>query len=750
MVKIITTVGVSSLKEIVLNKLKSHFVDFVRINLSHTPKDEIESIIMQLKKINIPIIIDTEGSMIRTGHFKRQVVFNEGKFIKIFNDINDKEDNNNNNNISIRPKEVLNNLKPGHLISVDFDSVLVKVTDVSTLEENNFITCQVIIGGVVGSNKSVNIDDLNIKLPPFSKKDLFAIELAKKYGINRFTLSFIDHGDEIKFFKKIYPKSFVYAEIETKEGITNFDNFIIEADGIVIDRGDLGKEISLEKIPLVQKIIINRCKKENKEVLVGTHILESMCNSLKPTRSEVNDIVNTILDGATGLILTKETAIGKYPLEAVNMLYSLIEHTKLALGSESTTNILRNTSENTLENLDYLTNTYITHSLNPPHGGKLINRLLDKDKINRYNFSTMKKLEVDLSVIMDAEQIAIGTYSPLQGFVGKGDFISILNEMKLKDGTIWPVPIYLQITGEIAQQFSNCKGNDILLLSKEDKKPYVILHLEEIFNLDLSEVSLKLFGTNDTKHPGVKNLKGSGLYFMGGKISLINRLPSELKHYELTPKQTRKIFKEKGWRRIVGFISHNAIHRSHEIIQLEGVNEGKCDGLFVHPTAGSRKKGDFTTEIIIKSYELMVEKFYPKNVIFSTFLIFTRWCGPREALFSALCKKNFGCSHFIVGRNHAGIKGFYGPKDAHNIFNKFPDLGIEPICFNNVFYSKKEGKHIEDKMINYQEEDKSLISGTVIREMLRAGEQPSAWLMRPEISEMIIKQIKEGKKVFFE
>src|SRR3989344_388729 len=768
MVKIIATIGSSSIKTEILNKLKSHRVDFVRINLSHTKEEEIEETIELLKKSNLPIIIDTEGSKIRIRAFKgKPILLSEGETVKIFNkEILSEKDtseskiiaDNTNEIISIQPKEVLDFIQPGNLISIDFDSVLLNVRDISTLKEKGFVLCQVMIGGLVGGNKSVNIEELNVKLPPYSQKDLWAVELAKKHKITHFTLSFIDHGEEVKSFKKIYPEAFVYAEVETKKGMINFESILKEADGIMIDRGDLSKEISIEKIPFAQKIIIKRCSQEKKEVWVATNILENMCHSLKPTRAEVNDVINTILDGATGLVLTKETAVGKYPLETINMLQTLIQHADFALNStEMSKAMVEEDSTRTLKELNYFTDPYITSPLNPPQGGKLVDQILNEAELQKYNLSTLKRLEVYETVLIDAEQIAIGTYSPLEGFMNQEDFISVLDSMKLKNGLVWPVPIYLQVTKKVGESLS--LGEEILLISKKDQEAYALLHLEEVYSLNLEEVALKLFGTKDQKHPGVKNLLSQGEFFLGGKIGLIKRLHSPHKYYELTPKQTRKIFQEKGWKRIVGFLSHNAIHCSHQIIQLEGIELGECDGLFVHPMVGKKKEGDFKPEIIIKSYDLMMGKFYPKNVVFGTFLIYSRWCGPREAVFSAICKKNFGCSHFIVGRDHAGVGSFYGPKEAQNIFKKFPDLGIEPICFNDIFYSKSEDKHIEEKTNTFQieerntgteerEEDKSIISGTAAREILKSGQLPPKWLMRPEISQMIIDCINQGEEVF--
>ena len=206
--------------------------------------------------------------------------------------------------------------------------------------------------------------------------------------------------------------------------------------------------------------------------------------------------------------------------------------------------------------------------------------------------------------------------------------------------------------------------------------------------------------------------------------------------------------------KILGFHTRNVIHKSHEFIQLEGLKKSLCDGLFVHPVIGKKKQGDFEADVIIKSYEKMIDDFYPKSkVILGTFATYSRYGGPREAIFTALCRKNFGCSHFVIGRDHTGVGSFYGPHDSHKIFDNFKkeELGIEPIKFDKVFYSELENKHIhEPEFMHHPEENKLNISGTQAREMLTKGIQPPEWFMRPEISQIVIDKIKNGERVFVE
>ena len=274
--------------------------------------------------------------------------------------------------------------------------------------------------------------------------------------------------------------------------------------------------------------------------------------------------------------------------------------------------------------------------------------------------------------------------------------------------------------------------------------------LKEKYTFDKLEAAQKLYATDSLDHPGVKMVLEMNPVLLAGPVTLLKRIKNEFKEYEITPKQARKLFEERGWAKVVGFHTRNVIHRSHEFIQMEALQKGNCDGLFVHPVVGKKKSGDFNAKFIIRAYDLMIKYFYPRNkVIFGTFSTYSRYAGPREALFTALCRKNFGCSHFIVGRDHTGVGNFYHPKASHNIFDRFPDLGIVPIRFDNVFYSKKEGSHMhEQERPNHPEDDKLLISGTQARKMLENGELPPEWFMRPEIARMIVDSIQKGEEVF--
>jgi ATP sulfurylase len=254
---------------------------------------------------------------------------------------------------------------------------------------------------------------------------------------------------------------------------------------------------------------------------------------------------------------------------------------------------------------------------------------------------------------MDVEQIALGAFSPLEGFMSQAELNSVLLDYRLPSGVVWPLPILFQVTREEAQRFK--EGQTIgLTMRNTNNDIYGTLKIEEIYTSDLDVLAKKIFGTNDPGHPGVQLFKQRGRFFLSGPVELLKRLPNPSKKYELTPLQTRAIFESKGWSKVVGFHTRNVIHQAHEVIQMTALKDYNCDGLFVHPIIGLKKEGDYAENIIIKSYELMIDRYYPKGkVVLGAFSTYSRYAGPREAVFTALCRKNFGCSHFIVDRNNA-------------------------------------------------------------------------------------------------
>ena len=271
--------------------------------------------------------------------------------------------------------------------------------------------------------------------------------------------------------------------------------------------------------------------------------------------------------------------------------------------------------------------------------------------------------------------------------------------------------------------------------------------LEDIYKVDFEDVARRWYGTTSLDHPGVFALGSQGACFLGGCIDLVKRLDTPYRKYLLTPLQTRHIFEKKGWNSIVGFHTRNVAHRAHEYMHLKALTGLRMDGLFIHPIIGPKKKADYQAGAILKSYAQMMEKVYPRGrALLAAFLSYSRYAGPREAVFTALCRKNYGCTHFIVGRDHTGVGNFYAPDDAHRLFERLGDVGIQPLYFQEVYYSESRGGYYESS--GQREMEGLHISATQARTLLQAGQCPPEWMMRKEIAELILSDIRNQVEVF--
>ena len=371
-----------------------------------------------------------------------------------------------------------------------------------------------------------------------------------------------------------------------------------------------------------------------------------------------------------------------------------------------------------------------------PHGGKLVERILGDEAKCEFleEAQALPKLVLDAESLSDVNNLATGVFSPLEGFMGREDFNHVLGHMRLSNDLPWPIPIVLDVDKD---QAGTLKVGKDVLLTNDAGESVAVLHLDEKYEYDRERMARQVFQTTDAAHPGVAKVMGMKDVLLGGKIDLVKEFPGPFPRYKLSPRETRVLFKEKGWRTIVGFQTRNTPHIGHEYVQKAALTF--VDGIFINPVIGKKKKGDYKDEVILASYEELIKHYYLKErAVMAILLMEMRYAGPREAIFHAIIRKNFGCTHIIIGRDHAGVGTYYHPFAAQDIFDEFPDLGIVPLFFRSFYYCKKCLSVVNDKICPHPPSEQIQFSGTKIRDMLLRGEYPSPELVRPEVAKVIM------------
>jgi sulfate adenylyltransferase len=381
-----------------------------------------------------------------------------------------------------------------------------------------------------------------------------------------------------------------------------------------------------------------------------------------------------------------------------------------------------------------------------PHGGQLVNRVLRGSLREAALERAQTFLQVRLTnmAASDLEMIAVGAFSPLTGFMTKDDYDSVIDNMRLSGGLPWTIPVTQPVDDDTAMGIE--EGDEIALVHGEHLRG--IMTVAEKFPADREREAREVYRTTEEAHPGVARLYRQGNWLLGGEVFMLNG-PENVEFPELRhePAQARRLFASRGWRRIVAFQTRNPIHRAHEYIQKTALEI--VDGLFVHPLVGETKADDIPADVRIESYRAILRDYYPADrVLLGVFPAAMRYAGPREAIFHAIARKNYGCTHFIVGRDHAGVGSYYGTYDAHHIFDEFEpgELGITPLFFDYAFFCKKCGAVVSAKTCPHSKEDWVYLSGSQVREMLERGEMLPEEFTRPEVSRVLMEGIQSKKQ----
>ncbi|MBS1809595.1 MAG: sulfate adenylyltransferase [Acidobacteria bacterium] len=382
-------------------------------------------------------------------------------------------------------------------------------------------------------------------------------------------------------------------------------------------------------------------------------------------------------------------------------------------------------------------------SLVQPHGGKLVNRVAEGEQRESLlqSAANLQTITLNAREEADLELIANGAFSPLEGFLGEADYLSVRDNKRLASGLVWSIPVTLSVSEE--EKNSLKVGEDVALKGR-DGRVLAILHLEEIYTYDKEKEAEQVYRTTEEKHPGVAALYAQKDYLLGGKITLVNKVSEAFGNYRFTPAQLRALFEEKGWSRVVAFQTRNPIHRAHEYLTKTALES--VDGLLVHPIVGETKSDDIPADVRIRAYEELLSNYYPTNrTQLAGLPAAMRYAGPREAIFHALIRKNYGASHFIVGRDHAGVGSYYGTYDAQKIFSEFApeEIGINLFFFENTFYCQTCGGMASLKTCPHDASNHVSLSGTKVREMLVNGEIPPVEFTRPEVAQILIDAYRE-------
>ena len=364
-----------------------------------------------------------------------------------------------------------------------------------------------------------------------------------------------------------------------------------------------------------------------------------------------------------------------------------------------------------------------------PHGGSLTNNFIDQSRIDKDLFT----VDVDTGLKKEIENISFGVFSPLKGFMNEEDFTSVVKKGRLVNDLPWTIPIILDANEELAKK---AKDSSQVAL-RNNGQIFGVMQVEDLYKFDKTESATSVFQTDNPSHPGFNKFVTMQDILIAGEVKIVNTHKKFIDRFRLTPAESRKWIEDQGWKSTVAFQTRNVPHVAHEMLQKAALNI--YDGLFINPLIGKKKVGDFKDDVILKSYTVLIDNYYPKSrIIFSTLHTEMKYAGPREAIHHAIMRQNFGCSHIIIGRDHAGVGNYYSPFAAHDIFKDYPELEIEPIFFPAFYFCKKCQSYVNERTCPHDLDYREELSGTKMRKMFSSGELPPSHLMRPEISKVIL------------
>jgi pyruvate kinase len=633
--EILCTLGPASMNTKVIRRLEELGIGLFRINLSHVALEDVGSMIEFIQsRTSVPVCLDTEGAQVRTVKLTQgSIDVSQNQIISV----SSQKINTNEFDLNLYPDNAIEFISQGDLISIDFNSALVQVIAKSP----EALQVRVLNGGKIGSNKAVTVMR-EINLPVLTAKDEAAIKIGMKMGVKHVALSFANRGDDVDYIRQLCtPETFIISKVECRNALMHLSDICSKSDAVLIDRGDLSREESIERIPKLQKMIIKEAKSKDKKVYVATNLLESMIVSPQPTRAEVNDVINTLNDGADGLVLAAETAIGIDPISCVHMIVKLIAEFE--------------------EGVDLATPYYPRDAeslLIDPVGGKLVHRQVNAE----LDYSDFKSLSVNDEVLFDCEQIALGAYSPLTGFMNQTQVSDCLESGLKNAAHYWPKPIQLVIDPGLA---TSININQKIVL--RDQRNVAVAQML-VLNKEASNL-----GQQPSK------------IILSGSIELIQSKHTEFRQFQLHPKQSRYLFTHKNWTHVIGVIAET-IDQDYQQMQVVALKHNLADGIFVGINPISCPHEPFAQNTVFKHYqESLLKDIYPSDSVIIGATPIAADLSTREGiLHTALVLQNLGCSHFLLPQSANSLKVELVQSTARNKY-----IGIKLLFSSDLSMSDK-------------------------------------------------------------